>query len=235
MRGRLHHPTCAAGWPKAASLARKGLIARQSAKQFALRTAGHQVLVTAGVALDAQKPVFEQAALQVVVELPMDEMRRGCAFGLQPGKKLRVAGLDDAMERRLFRSVAFVDVAVGTAGSKQSSQPASAWVDKAGRRRTTRLSAWAVPGWRRRARFDVGILLTSPGAYKLPLFEDSFHPLLHRAHGCVVPSHVAARGQTSLDGQGRGGDTFWKGNARPIGATRSRDVSRETRAARRIP
>ena len=118
--------------------------------------------MTAGVALDAQKPVFEQAALQVVVELLLDEMRQGCAFGLQPGKKLRVAGLDDTIERRLFRSVAFVDVAVGTAGSKQSSQPASVWVDKAGRRRTTCLSAWAVPGWRRRARFDVGILLTSP-------------------------------------------------------------------------
>ncbi len=125
--------------------------------------APHQVLVTAGVALDAQKPVFEQAALQVVVELLLDEMRQGCAFGLQPGKKLRVAGLDDTIERRLFRSVAFVDVAVGTAGSKQSSQPASAWVDKAGKRRTTYLSAWTVPGWRRRARFDVGILLTSPG------------------------------------------------------------------------
>ena len=74
------------------------------------------MLVTAGVVLDAQKPVFERAALQVVVELLLDEMRRGCAFGLQPGKKLRVAGLDDAIERRLFRSVAFVDVAVGTAG-----------------------------------------------------------------------------------------------------------------------
>ena len=90
-------------------------------------------------------------------------MRQGCAFGLQPGKKLRITGLDDAIERRLFRSVAFVDVAVGTAGSKQSSQPASAWVDKAGRRRTTCLSAWAVPGWRRRARFDVGILLIGLG------------------------------------------------------------------------
>ena len=72
------------------------------------------------------------------------------------------AGLDDAIERRLFRSVAFVDVAVGTAGSKQSSQPASAWVDKAGRRWTTRLSAWAVPGWRRRARFDVSFEIVYP-------------------------------------------------------------------------
>ena len=83
MCGRLHHPTRAAGWTKAASLARKG----------------HQAPVTAGVALDAQKPVFGQAALQVVVELPLDEMRRGCAFGLQPGKKLRVAGLDDVRGR----------------------------------------------------------------------------------------------------------------------------------------
>ena len=100
-----------------------------------------QVLMLAPIALDAQEPVLKQAALEVVVELPLDEMRQGCAFGLQPGKKLRIAGLDDAIERRLFRSVAFVDVAVGAAGSKQSSQPASAWVDKAGRRRTTCLSA----------------------------------------------------------------------------------------------
>ena len=59
--------------------------------------------------------MLKQAALEVVVELPLDEMRQGCAFGLQPGKKLRVAGLDDVIERRLFRSVAFVDVAVGAA------------------------------------------------------------------------------------------------------------------------
>ena len=96
MCGRLHHPTCAAGWTKSASLARKG----------------HQVLVTAGVALDAQKPVFEQAALQVVVELLLDEMRQGCAFALQPGKKLRVAGLDDAIERRLFRRRTRFDVGI---------------------------------------------------------------------------------------------------------------------------
>ena len=36
--------------------------------------------MTAGIALDAQKPVFEQAALQVVVELLLDEMRQGCAL-----------------------------------------------------------------------------------------------------------------------------------------------------------
>ena len=187
-----------------------------------------------GVALDAQKPVFEQAALQVVVELLLDVMRRGCAFGLQPGRKLRVAGLDDAIERRLFRSVAFVDVAVGTAGSKQSSQPASAWVDKAGRRRTTCLSAWAVPGWRRRARFDVGILLTSPGAYKLPLFEDSFHLLLHRAHGCVVPSHVAARGQTSLDGQGRGCGSGVRRHHRSGGTISGKPFCKSSRGSSRV-
>jgi hypothetical protein len=31
------------------------------------------VLVAAGIALDAQEPVFEQPALQVVVELLLDE------------------------------------------------------------------------------------------------------------------------------------------------------------------
>ena len=186
MCGRLHHPTCTAGWTKAASLARQGhqpayctkgrddragfcpcarardrnhsrsygggstcahtgkrpararparFVARRKAekrnrgernqKTFVNSTSGlvqyaGQVLVTAGIALDARKPVFEQAALQVVVELPLDAMRQGCAFGLQPGKQLRAAGLDDAIERRLFRSVAFVDAASSIAGSTHS-------------------------------------------------------------------------------------------------------------------
>ncbi len=37
-----------------------------------------QVLVTAGIALDAQKPVLDQAALQVFVELLLDERSRPC-------------------------------------------------------------------------------------------------------------------------------------------------------------
>ncbi len=174
--------------------------------------------MTAGVALDPHKPVFEQAALQVVVELLLDEMRRGCAFGLQPGKKLRVAGLDDAIERRLFRSVAFVDVAVGTAGSKQSSQPASAWVDKAGRRRTTCLSAWAVPGWRRRARFDVGIFFRRRTLRRMPSWPQQVGSSRRRCLACRIrtaPSALTLRPTGPMDqtticcsGRSRSGRVF---------------------------
>jgi hypothetical protein len=53
----LDHPAGTAGWAEAAPFAGKR----------------HQVLVAAGVALDAQEAVLEPAALQVVVELVFDE------------------------------------------------------------------------------------------------------------------------------------------------------------------
>ena len=34
---------------------------------------------------DAQEAVFEQTALQIVIELLLDEVRYGSAFGFQPG------------------------------------------------------------------------------------------------------------------------------------------------------
>ena len=42
-----------------------------------------EVLVAAGVALDAPEAVFEQTALQVIVELPLDECRERSAFGCE--------------------------------------------------------------------------------------------------------------------------------------------------------
>ena len=77
--------------------------------------------MAAGVALDAQEAVFEQTALQVIVELPLDECRERSAFGFEPGEKLGVVSLDDSVERCLFRTVAFVDIPVSAAGLWQSS------------------------------------------------------------------------------------------------------------------
>jgi hypothetical protein len=57
MGGGLDHSTGATGRAESASFAGER----------------HQVLVTARIALDAQEPVLEQPALQVVVELPPDE------------------------------------------------------------------------------------------------------------------------------------------------------------------
>ena len=82
---------------------------------------GHQVLVTAGVALDAQEAVLEQAALQVVIELLFDERGQRSAFGFESGEKLRVVSLDDSVEWCLFRTVALVDIPVRAAGLWQSS------------------------------------------------------------------------------------------------------------------
>lgn len=45
------------------------------AESTALTTEGNQVLVAAGIALDSQEAMFEEAALQVVVKLLFDELR----------------------------------------------------------------------------------------------------------------------------------------------------------------
>jgi hypothetical protein len=48
--------------------------------------------VAAGIALDAQDPVLEPAALQGVVELLLDERRERAAVGFKPGEELGLAG-----------------------------------------------------------------------------------------------------------------------------------------------
>lgn len=60
MRGALDHPPSAT----------------RGAEPAALTAEGNQVLVAASVAIDAQKAVLEQAALQVVIELLFDERGR---------------------------------------------------------------------------------------------------------------------------------------------------------------
>ena len=68
----LDHPTCTTGWAEATAFAGER----------------HQVFVPAGITLDAQEPVLEQAALQVVVELLFDERGQRSAVSFQLGKKL---------------------------------------------------------------------------------------------------------------------------------------------------
>ena len=60
------------------------------------------MLVAAGIALDAQEAMFEEAALQVVVDLVLDERGERAALGFEPGEKLRVVGLDYRIEWGLF-------------------------------------------------------------------------------------------------------------------------------------
>ena len=60
--------------------------------------------------------MFEQTALQIVIELLLDEVRYGHAFGFQPGEKLRVVGLDNLAERRLFWPMSFMCVALCVVG-----------------------------------------------------------------------------------------------------------------------
>jgi hypothetical protein len=55
--GRLHHPPCPA--------------TRAEAAPFAAEC--NEVLVTAAIALDAQKAMFEQTALEIVLELLVHE------------------------------------------------------------------------------------------------------------------------------------------------------------------
>ena len=71
MCSRLDHPAGTARGAKAAAFAGER----------------NEVLVAAGVALDAQEAVFEQTALQVIVELPLDECRERSAFGFEPDEK----------------------------------------------------------------------------------------------------------------------------------------------------
>ena len=105
MRGALYHPPGAT----------------RGAEPAALTAEGNQVLVTAGLALNAQKTVLEQAALQVVIELLFDERGQRSAFGFESGEKLRVVSLDDSIEWCLFRAVALVDIPGSNTGLWQSS------------------------------------------------------------------------------------------------------------------
>jgi hypothetical protein len=66
------------------------------------------VLVAAAVALDAQEPVLQQPALQVVFELPADELGKMTASTFDLVHKTRVVFSNNGIERGLFRPVPVV-------------------------------------------------------------------------------------------------------------------------------
>ena len=68
------------------------------------------------ITLDAQEPVLEASALQIVIELLFNERGQCSAFGFESGEKLRVVSLDDSVERRLFGTVALVAIRVRASG-----------------------------------------------------------------------------------------------------------------------
>jgi hypothetical protein len=85
MRSRLHHP------PRPAT----------GAKTSSLATARHQVFVAAAVALDAQEPVFQQAALQIVFELLADELGKMAASTFDLVHETRVIFSNNGIERAM--------------------------------------------------------------------------------------------------------------------------------------
>ena len=88
------------------------------AEAAALATERHQLLVPAGIALDAQESVFEAPALQVRLELFDDEVGERDTFGIKAFEKLRVVLLDEGVEWSLLGAVPFVRG--GVAGQSRS-------------------------------------------------------------------------------------------------------------------
>jgi len=70
----------------------------------------------AAVALDAQEPVFQQAALQVILELLADEPRQVTARVLDLPQEAWVVLSDYGVEGGLFRPVAVVGGSGGNWG-----------------------------------------------------------------------------------------------------------------------
>jgi hypothetical protein len=66
------------------------------------------VLVAAAVALDAQKTMFQQTAIEVVLKLTANEKRQRTTTGLNSGKEGRVVPLDELVQHRLLRPVAAI-------------------------------------------------------------------------------------------------------------------------------
>ena len=74
------------------------------------------MLMAAAVALDAQKAVLQQPALQVVVEFLADKLRQVATRSFDFLNKSRVVLGDNGIERRLFRPVAVVGRSGGNRG-----------------------------------------------------------------------------------------------------------------------
>ena len=77
-------------------------------KSPALATERHQLLMAAGIALDAQESVFEAPAFQVRLELFVDEAGQRGSFGFKPFEKPREVLFDESVERGLLRAVTLV-------------------------------------------------------------------------------------------------------------------------------
>ncbi len=72
---------------------------------------------------------------------PYGEITPLTAFGIKASDKLRIVGLDDVVERSLFRTVALIVVTVDAVELWQSLPPASTWEDEAPRNEGARLSS----------------------------------------------------------------------------------------------
>jgi hypothetical protein len=66
------------------------------------------VLVPATVALDAQEAVLQQPTLQVVLELPADELGEMATRALDLLHETRIMFSNNGIERGLFRSMPMV-------------------------------------------------------------------------------------------------------------------------------
>ena len=84
----------------------------------ALATERHQLLMLAGIALDAQESVFEAPAFQVRLELFFDELGERGSIGSEPFEKPREVLVDEGVKGGLLRAVTFVRGCV--AGQSQS-------------------------------------------------------------------------------------------------------------------
>ena len=80
--------------------------ARTEAAAFA--TERHELLVPAGLALDAQESVFEAPAFEVRLELFLDEVRQRDCLGFEVLQKPRIVLFDEGIEGGVLRAVAFV-------------------------------------------------------------------------------------------------------------------------------
>ena len=154
-----------------------------------------------GVA-DEEPAPFEQTALQVVVELPLGEVRYGSAFGFQPGEKLRVVGLDNLVERRPFWPMSFVCVALRVVGLWHSSALAPTWVDEVERSLAARLSSGRAVDRQPIARGVVGI---DGGQYTTPLVHAGIMYVQHPCHGIqALDATRKPAASCGIDGPSRG-------------------------------
>jgi hypothetical protein len=81
-RGTLRHSSGAATPTEAAPLAAEG----------------HQLLGMATGTAHPQEPMFQSAALQVILKFPPQEPRKGPSFGLEAREEIGVAVVDDLTE-----------------------------------------------------------------------------------------------------------------------------------------